>query len=468
MALAFTGLIHPAFFLDDAYITGRNAFLLLQGTTVDPLYGTPSISGSTSTIHLLVVAIFSRVMPTEPALLCAAILGCWVYAAAAFAVTQQLKLGKAAPYALAMFLLVGIMPLHMLNGLETGLALGTSLWLLVLLMDNRTSSAFVLAALCGLAVHVRIELAALAIPAFLFKAYELSQHKVMHLPAPIFMGLLGLAAALPPVLFVHAQTGLWLPQTWNAKSMFYAQSCLPLLQKAGISLKGLIELMLISMPICLFLFFPNRQKLFICSIVFTTAFLITYGLIFPSALLLNFYTGRYSPILLPAWIFCFLTVMATSPKANKNIQHSSLLVCAIGIICSLTFAITPHVLRRGDDIKSAITWANQHIPANSALLVHDAGYIAHASTRFKLVDIVGLKTQWTAQVHSRITAPSCGTARPAAIAEIAHTSGALWGVFADDWYNDMDIKNGLLSAGYTIHERYRTGITAIYEFTKPN
>jgi hypothetical protein len=63
------------------------------------------------------------------------------------------------------------------------------------------------------------------------------------------------------------------------------------------------------------------------------------------------------------------------------------------------------------------------LPANAVVLVHDAGAVSFY-TRFHLVDVVGLKTPWSAEVHRRLTLPSARARLGEAADEIARRSHA--------------------------------------------
>lgn len=467
-ALVCLGLLPAGLMVDDAYTTGRNAFLLAHGITTDPAYGTAPISGSTSTVHLLVLMLFSTLVTPEKALMLASIAGGWLYATAALQATRQLALGKNAPYGFFLFFVIGIIPLHLANGLETGLAMGTSLWILVLLMDRQRQSALLLAALGGIAVHVRIELAALIIPAFLLRAHDCRACRVKSIPVPVIMAAILAIAWFIPALFVYRSSGYWLPQTWAIKENFYADGCLPLSEKIRLTAQALLTLAVLYLPASAWPLQGIKTRLPQTVALFTAVFLAVYGLTFPSALQQDFIMGRYPSILIPGWVYCFLALAARHAAITRQLLISSCLLtsatCPLFVAATMT---SPSFTLSGNATLPLAVWAEQNIPPGSMILLHDAGYFAVATDKFRLTDLVGLKSVRPARIHENLTAPSCGRDRPEAVAEIARTSGASWGLFMDSWYTLMGIRAGLAAAGYHPVERYRSGHIALYELQPP-
>ena len=94
-------------------------------------------------------------------------------------------------------------------------------------------------------------------------------------------------------------------------------------------------------------------------------------------------------------------------------------------------------------------WVDTNVPADAVVLVHDAGAISTFAHR-RAVDLVGLKTASSIEAHRRLTAPSCGRDRPAAIADIAVASHASYAVLVSDWDETFEIRRGLEANGFVL------------------
>jgi hypothetical protein len=157
---AFLG--RPDFPLDDAYITLHNAQVLREG--VDPNYGVSPLIGATSSVHLLLVAALAGAvgLPWASAIVAWASIG--LYLSGLLFVAQRCGLSALETAALLVAGACGGMaPYHLLNGLETGLAMAAIVWALALAAGPPTRA---LPALLGIFPFVRPELALLAAPLF--------------------------------------------------------------------------------------------------------------------------------------------------------------------------------------------------------------------------------------------------------------------------------------------------------------
>lgn len=151
----------PVFPFDDAYITLHNASVLLGN--MDESYGVPALMGATSTVHAALVALLGLILPLPWALETSAWLGVLAYATG---VAQLARLCGAAPLPAALFnaaaLFAGHTSFQLLNGLETGLAMGAVAWGLAMAAAPGRHAALACSAICGLMPFLRPELAALA------------------------------------------------------------------------------------------------------------------------------------------------------------------------------------------------------------------------------------------------------------------------------------------------------------------
>lgn len=77
------------------------------------------------------------------------------------------------------------------------------------------------------------------------------------------------------------------------------------------------------------------------------------------------------------------------------------------------------------------------MPPDAVILIHDDGAPAEGN-RNRMVDVVGLKTPWTTDYHTRLTLPSLGARKGEAVDLIARRAKADFvAAFHDDelfWY----------------------------------
>ena len=104
-----------------------------------------------------------------------------------------------------------------------------------------------------------------------------------------------------------------------------------------------------------------------------------------------------------------------------------------------------------DHLAGVANWCNKHLPPNSTLLIHDAGYIAYG-TRFKAVDLVGLKTLWAVPYHRDLTFPSNGLRRGEAIDRIAQRARPDYLLVLCRWEQIFHIASELRQCGWRLDE----------------
>lgn len=465
MLLVWLGFIPTVFPYDDSYIVAYNAGLIAAGQQ-DVAYDTAALTGSSSVAHVALASSFALFTTPLKALMMTAILGLWFYAMAAWYASIKAGLGRLAPLGLLLFLLPGITPIQLVNGLDTGLAMATSLWLLCLALNRSTASALAIALLTGLAPHIRSELMALALPVFLLAAYDHRSRKIKGIPVIVFMLAIAALGFIPFSYWVFANTGHWSPLTWQAKAAFYAESCRPLFKKSAFSAKQFLILLLINMPMAIGLLVPAKNRLYALVIFFTAAFFLAYGLYMPSALAQKFVIGRYTSLLLPGWVMCFLFLIGREHKEAKSLLVGACLIHVLTCYEFMAPQITTLYREHPAILEDVADWANRNIPEGSSVLLHDAGYFAYGTgQRFHLTDLIGLKTPWAIPIHQAVTVASCGSQRADAIAEIAEKAHIQWAILNKAWYFDT-IEQGLKKAGYQMDLRYQTSSVVIYALHK--
>ena len=455
--LTLLGAIPAVFSFDDSYITARNAWLLAHGQ-MDSAYNAPALTGSTSTLHTLLIAPFTLLLSPAKAGFVVMLLCAWLYAALAWLTCQRLQLGRYAIWGFALLMLAGFTPLHLFNGLDTALAMALVLAFLNLLGATSVRSGLITALLVGLSLHVRTELLALALPVLALRLWDLRRARALGLPVPLLMVLISILAATPLLLLVHAQMGSWLPQTWRAKELFYAETCVPLSARLMELGRNASLALFMLLPVSLGLFLPTRQRAYGCIVLFTVAFLAAYGIYMPSAFSVENGAGRYIHLLLPAWAFALLLFM----RAHRlsPLKPLALLTAALGLSLSLT-AAQVRLVDNYNALVDAANWANTHIPEGSGVLLIDAGYFPLATgTRFHLTDLVGLKTPWVTEMYAQNRCRPDYGSLSLVIAKAADTSP--WAMLPHNWQTP-DLPAVIRAAGYQPVPAYETGYITIYQ-----
>lgn len=415
---------HPLFFpLDDAYITIHNADVLLSG--VDPNYGVSPLTGATSLIHLLLVAFATLFLPSPAAIFAVGLVGIGLYVAALGRIAFQLG-GSVVTAALFVTfgVLVGTAPFQLLNGLETGLAMAAVAWAISLALTPALSIRLPL--LCGLMPFLRPELAALS-AVLMLRQVGLRAREGDYARAVRDVVLAGIVA-LPFLAWTWMSLGSLVPTTAKAKELFFPGQGAPWRTKAAGLLLGLVAYGLL--PVAAAAALAWRAKLWLPLTIFIASFVLALWLTFPSAFLTNY--GRYFFVLVPAWLYLALDL--TQSARRRGTRRLLFAVLAVSTLLMLPISIREYT---GDEQLAAreyvslAAWLNANLPPDAVVLIHDAGYLAYA-TRFRLVDVVGLKTPGSIAYHRACTAPSGGRDRRRAVSAIALASGARYAVFMQD------------------------------------
>lgn len=411
----------PVFPLDDAYITLHNARVLLAGG-VDEVYGVPPLVGATSPIHLALTALALLITPSAPeGALLVATLGAALYllGAAALAAQRALKPWQAAAV-VAIATDSGFAAYHLFNGLETPWAMAGVTWALVL--AGRTQPGRGLPFLCGLLPFLRPELAVLSGLLLTHQAWRRWRAGPGWMAAVLSDLALCAIFAAPWLVWMLAATGSVSPGAGMAKRAFFAESDWPILAK--VSTVGLAVLLGVGGPLVALALAP-RSALTIACLTFLLVFAAAFAATFPGGLTHNHL--RYVYVLLPIglWAICQMK--------SRRLLSPLLLVCLAGAALSTVRSV--HAYRT--DLQTTrehllvAAWAEAHLPTAARILVHDAGVPAYSAGR-ALTDLVGLKTPSSAKVHERVTEPSGGAARGAAVHAIALQARATHAIILQD------------------------------------
>lgn len=432
-----SGFLFP---LDDAYIVLHNARILLSGDA-DPSYvGIDPLVGATSPVHLALVASFGLVLPLTAASAIVAGLGAAAYAAALVAMARRFGAGSlAATLFAAAGLLAARTPHQLLNGLETGLAMATVAWVLVLVADpipdRRTRVA--LWTLCGIAPFIRPELALLVVPAcgidlVRVSRRERSPRKTL---APLLPAMLGaLAVTAPFVIWTILATGTPLPGTITAKRAWFAETntsahaalstvvgavLTVLFQFGGVALAGLMRMPALALGQL--------------GTAFVLALLAVFALALPGGLSHN--DHRYLYVAAPVLLFAAASALGApwalpGPLRRPERYAAALLATSLATAPVFWVDYRAALAVTAEGLAGIADRARRSLPVDARLLVHDAGYVAWA-TPFQLTDMVGLKTPSSIADHRALTEPSGGARRGEALDAIARRAGATHAVVHD-------------------------------------
>ena len=462
LALAHrVGLGAPLFPVDDAYITLHNAEALLEGGDSD-FPGASAITGATSLVHLALTALLALPAGAATGLYLAMWVGVLLYATGIVRLAFAWGAGPLqAGLLVALGLVLARVPHQLLNGLETGLALAAATWALALASEPGRERA--LAVVCGLMPFVRPELGALSVGLLALKGWPLLRERRGRELGT--MVLFAAAGAAPWLLWSLIATGAALPSTAGAKVAWFAERNLPLDTKelwfsrevrAFAQTIGTAALAGLAV-----LFFPLGRVV----LAFAVVLLVFYYRDFPGAL--GHYEQRYLYVLVPGLLLAFAWAFAR----RGVVARVALVLAVAGLVHAAVRA--PDRWDRYLETREFTTtelagvadWANANIPRGSKVLVHDAGYISHA-TEFELADLVGLKTPRVVPIHENVTLPSAGGRRPEAVNLVAAQERPDYLILLDGWDRVFRISDSLRGHGWGL-ELVRPGAYAVYALTPP-
>jgi len=255
---------------------------------------------------------------------------------------------------------------------------------------------------------------------------------------------IALAVSAPLVLWIRVDTGSWVPQTIQAKQLFFAQACGELPLKTAVVFATVSRFLITVAPLAICAIALVRDRLGRYGAVACAATLAAFAMRFPAGLSHN--DSRYLYAILTPWL---------SYGVALRLRHGGVLgsMPALTTIAVATCAAWPFLQPPRDAVARELVdtakWVDTNVPADAVVLVHDAGAISTFAHR-RAVDLVGLKTASSIDAHRRWTAPSCGRDRSAAIADIALASHATYAVVVSDWDETFAIRRGLETNGFVL------------------
>jgi hypothetical protein len=380
--------------LDDAYIVLHNAQVLHLGHDNNYL-GVPALVGSTSIVHTLLVSLLIFWLTPIHALLIIQWLSIVLYV---FGLLRLTMLFKITGWQTLLFLIAGLamgyLPYHLLSGMETVLAMAGVTWSLVLSNQQITRTQRVwLALLCGVLPFLRPELALWSVLLLFYQIYRYKKFGINK--SHIFSdGLLVLIVAVPCLVIYYLNTGYLLPTTLKAKLVYYAFATLPFGIKIIQAKDRLLALAyqtsyLGCLGMLCFLWLSFFGRLALIFILFFLSFYIYY---FSVGIDFNYW--RYIYIIWPLLLYGLLQGLTYQEKILKIGANILLLFMMVQVLWTWPQHWQAYMLSRGytlNELAGVAQWLKKNISSRTTLLVHDAGYVAFA-TSFQMIDLVGLKT----------------------------------------------------------------------------
>lgn len=456
--------------LDDGYISLHSAQVLHWGK--DPNFPTTApLAGITNAPYVLILYLLLFALPPLVAMETASWLGILCYSLGLVALSRAFRLPWWATTAVVgVGLVVGKVPYHLLNGVETGLAMGLTVWIFALTKNNTVWSRRGAAVLCGLVPFLRPELIVVSglVLAVIFLQDYLELRRFA-LAARRLMPLLLLAAlsALPWMLWYGLSTGTLITQSIEAKRLFYSQGCYPSDYRWALTLVSIRFFQITVGYLILSFLFLLRHNLGRFLLIFVPVFFFAYYERFPGALSHNW--GRYLHVLIPLLMLGLISGLGDRSRWLRGTAYGLLVLSCLQTAVSFSDHWSVFLHDRDtftQQLKSVANWSNDHLPSNSTVLIHDAGYISYA-TKFKLVDLVGLKTPSSIEYHREFTNASCGEGRAFAFSEIARHAQPQYLIAVDDWDTGFRISAGLREQGWGVDEIAPPERYHVYRLTPP-
>ncbi|MFZ0687761.1 MAG: hypothetical protein WAM89_19615 [Terriglobales bacterium] len=461
---------HLGYPLDDSYISLHSAQVLHWGS--DPNFpGTAPLVGITNAPYVLLLWVLLLILPPLVAMQAASWLGVLCYALGLVALGRAFRLPLLTILALAgLGLTIAKVPYHLLNGVETGMAMGVTLWILALVKANTIRSRTVAALLCGVAPFLRPELVALCglvlVAVFLRHCEEQGSVWQATRQSAQFAGI-AVAAALPWLIWYGVSTGSVIPQTIAAKRLFFADGCAPGTYRWEV-MQTSVRLFLAVLGVFIAsVIFLARSTLGRCAAMFLPLFFLAYYEELPSALMHN--QGRYTYILVPMLLLGLASGLSDRWLWAKRAAYLVLLCSCLQTAGRFSFHWHEFLQHRDgatQSLNAVATWSKANLPPTATLLIHDAGYISYA-TRFQLVDFVGLKTLSSIAMNRRYNYGRCGAGPALAVSEIARQARPDYLVVTDDWDRAFGITTGLHTLGWGVDEINHSGSYRVFQLSPP-
>ena len=458
----------PVFPLDDPYITIHSAQVLHWG--FDPNFpGVAALYGATSAPFLALEYVLQFVLAPLYAAETACWLGVLVYASGLVYLARTLRLGRYETAAVvALGLASSFVPVHLLNGLETGWAMAGVIWTLALGSGERSHPRWAAFA-GGCTAAIRPDLAPFAlfvIAAMTYEGWRRERWPGRRVVSECFL-LTGLAVlpALPFCLWYLRETGFLYPLTGVAKKYYFASGRLPARRKLlPVAMLGVFGVS--CCPLLFGLVASWRSAIAKAVLAFMAVMGVVAFWALPDIFAFNLF--RYPVVVIPmlVWGVAFWASKAAKSDA-RGVVTACVIWCAM-LLYPVGIAPYLHACRMCNDAEhELVRWCQENLPGDARLLVQDAGYVAYGS-RFRVVDYVGLKTPEAIALNKEYTWPSGGAQRAEVIAELSRQYEAEYLVVDAHDAPTNALPKQMKALGWQLQALKPEGYYAVYRLQAPN
>lgn len=436
----------PIFTLDDAYIVQHSVNNITSFKDEVLFIDSSKNSGLTSLVHVSLVSLLSFLINVNWSQFIIASLSFMAFLVLVFA--YSLKLNKNLFLSFLVTLIAatsGFIIEQTYNGLETTLLICAVTGALYLFRngypDDRVSFT-----LLAIMPFIRPELAVLSFLLFVCSFLDAKENNKIDEFKKGFLVLV--LSTLLISLYSIVMTGGVFPNTAGAKKYFFAEACQNNLLKNNFIFTGiwafLSSLGLMSIGLIGILF--TRFKFIF--LAFTIIFYAVYYIELPGGIHHNYF--RYQYVFYAFAIVGIIEFLAL--LKNKKVLLAVITIVLISSLASLNQNL--------NQFKNSISftenenftvgeWVKNNINKDDVIMIHDAGFISNVANN-KLVDLVGLKTNTSAEINKETRWKACGN-DPRAIDIIAGTNNAKYFIVLNIWDDIFQLTNSLRYMGWDVN-----------------
>lgn len=442
--------------LDDAYIVEHSVKGILAGYESRFLDAT-QWDGVTSPIYVFSIAFLSLFMPIAFAHWIISTISTLTLVAGWYLLGRKYKLNSILIMCVIwVTLLSGMTYYQLTNGLETGMAMAAFTWMLIAIDAEQPPNWSY--ALAGLQCFIRPELAALSA---IFALYVISKRPLGWKKG----ALITLGAFSIPLVAWFLSSGVLIPNTLSAKTYFFAEGCRSDTFKSKFTLSAL-KTFIISLGIFSAGFIMAlASRFYLVLLSFFAIFVFAYFERFPGALFHNY--SRYCYLLLPIAVIGWATCLG---HKNNLVRYITLAlgittaVYTLGSAKSDFVAYIDGVNNIANDNAEMSQWVAKHVPSDAVVMVHDAGMVSLFGEQ-PLVDLVGLKTSYSVDVHRRTTFARCQRIA-SSISYIAKYYKASYLVVTEGWDKIFGLTQSLKLTGWHVERADGIRGKSVYQVFK--
>ena len=450
--------------MDDAYIVTHNVQVMRNGGNDPNFVGAPVLSGTTSIVHLVLIyipSIFTSPLFAQYLISCLAVI---LYALGIIGLSLNRGLSRIqAALVTVLGLIAAEVPHQLLNGLETGLAMGALVWFLVFVSESR--KAWIVSLLCGLLPFVRPELAVVSVVVFVRRIWIVWNQKdsMMGFFKEVRSSVVFLAlGSIPWAMAYFFSMGSPYPTTISAKKYFFAEFAYETVPAAvALVFRGLATFLYKVGFLSVILAFFNRSFVGRMGILFLLVFLAAY-LQLPGGLW--HYEMRYLYVFIPIILSVLIHSLRDPSDRVRKWARIILVIALIQSFYMLPARMKAHLMGCQFtlvELGGVSTWCKDNIPDTALILVHDIGYISFA-TNYRMLDMVGLKSVESRALHKKYTYPSGGRNRAKAIHEMLLKYRPEYWIVLNGWNRVFRLTEGVKQYGWDLKLARSDGFYEVY------